>query len=52
MKTSEDIQLHELEHIERNLCTETLEDASTEGGAGPDSASGFMINSASGFMIN
>jgi len=51
MENTEDIELHELETIERNL----NRDATAEGDATPGyaifSPSGFMIFSPSGFMI-
>jgi hypothetical protein len=51
MNSDEDVQLHELESIERNLSTDEVE----SDGAGDcfliTSASGFLITSASGFLI-
>lgn len=50
MDNSEDIELHELETIERNLSDAGSERDATDGYA-VLSASGFMVLSASGFMV-
>jgi hypothetical protein len=50
MATKDDIELHDLESIEENLCTER--DSNGEDSFMISSASGFMISSASGFMIS
>lgn len=50
MENTEDIELHELETIERNLSGEVAPDNEAEGYA-ILSPSGFMILSPSGFMI-
>jgi hypothetical protein len=50
MENTEDIELHELETIERNLSGEVASDQEAEGYA-ILSPSGFMILSPSGFMI-
>jgi hypothetical protein len=49
MDSDDDVQLHELESIERNLSTDEVE--SDGDGFLITSASGFLITSASGFLI-
>jgi len=43
MNTSEDIELHELDDIERRLSTEAPHEAEAE--------AGFLVVSASGFLV-
>jgi hypothetical protein len=52
MDNTENIELHELETIERNLSGDvTPENNTTSDGFMVFSASGFMVFSASGFMV-
>jgi hypothetical protein len=48
---NDDIELHELETIERNLSTEVAPERDAPTGFAILSPSGFMILSPSGFMI-
>jgi hypothetical protein len=51
MEIEDDIELHELETIERNLSTEPTTAQEAAAGYAIFSPSGFMIFSPSGFMI-
>jgi hypothetical protein len=51
MDNSEDIELHELETIERNLSGDAAAERDAAEGYAILSPSGFMILSPSGFMI-
>lgn len=51
MNTDDDIQLHGLETIERNLSLERPEEHEASEALMVVSASGFMDTSASGFMM-
>lgn len=51
MDNDDDIELHELETIERNLSTEAMPERDATTGFEILSPSGFMILSPSGFMI-
>jgi hypothetical protein len=51
MDNSEDIELHELETIERNLSSDVASEHDATDGYAVLSASGFMVLSASGFMV-
>ncbi|HYQ17364.1 MAG TPA: hypothetical protein VEQ58_16440 [Polyangiaceae bacterium] len=51
MNTNDDIELHELETIERKLSGEAASDSEASDGFLVASASGFLVASASGFLV-